>query len=220
MLMKVDHNATRCYGDWIGIIWKRKMQGFNYSNYQSYKLLQIKINNNQFIIKICFKKTAKNCKSVLFGSLWVLANKHNLPHWCFVAEQASFYWKDLWKQMGSFRNARRAGSGAGNRTPLRTFHLLQPSCLYQGCCYGVTLFTATVSCELVRKTMSEHLSARLTAKPAFLSVAINSLFLTISAKALALDIYLFIYPTLLCVKTVYKNWNKTDEYLSSSSVIF
>lgn len=40
---------------------------------------------------------------MLSGSLWFLANKHKLPHWCFAAEWASCYWRDLWRQMGDLQ---------------------------------------------------------------------------------------------------------------------
>lgn len=40
---------------------------------------------------------------MLFGSLWYLADKHKLPHWCFAAEQTSCYWRDLGRQMGDLQ---------------------------------------------------------------------------------------------------------------------
>lgn len=47
---------------------------------------------------------------ILFGSLWYLANKHKLPHWCFAAEQASCSWKDLLGQMGDLQMLEEQGA--------------------------------------------------------------------------------------------------------------
>lgn len=47
---------------------------------------------------------------ILFGSLWYLANKHKLPHWCFAVEQASCSWKDLSRQMGDLQMLEEQGA--------------------------------------------------------------------------------------------------------------
>lgn len=75
--------------------------------------------NNHFTVILTVTHACMCCKKlhtisflypILFGSLWYLANKHKLPHWCFAAEQASCSWRDLRRQMGDLQMLEEQGA--------------------------------------------------------------------------------------------------------------